>query len=90
MIEIFCQLKEYVGIDIEKGKFVDIILPAEKLVEYFGQESFDVMISTELLEYVKNWCFVVNNMKHFLKSRGYIYVPRRSIGFPYHGYPYDF
>ena len=38
--------------DIEPGRFVDLVLPAERLVEYFGRESFDVVIAMELLEHV--------------------------------------
>ena len=90
LIENFCSTREYVGVDIEAGKFVDVILPAEKLVEYFGPESFDVVISTELLEHVQNWRLVINNMKSVLKRGGYIYITTRSYGFPYHAYPYDF
>jgi SAM-dependent methyltransferase len=90
LIERFCLPKEYVGIDIEKGRFVDVILPAERLIEHFGPESFDVVISTELLEHVKDWRLVVNNMKTVLKRGGYIYITTRSYGFPYHAYPYDF
>ena len=74
LIERFCTPREYVGVDIEAGKFVDVILPAEKLVEYFGPESFDVVISTELLEHVQNWRLVINNMKSVLKCDGYIYI----------------
>ena len=73
LIENFCSIMEYVGVDIEAGKFVDVVLPAEKLVEYFGPESFDVVISTELLEHVQNWRLVINNMKSVLKRGGYIY-----------------
>jgi hypothetical protein len=73
LIENFCSPMEYIGIDIEAGKFVDIILPAEKLVEYFGPESFNVVISTETLEHVQNWRLVINNMKSVLKRGGYIY-----------------
>jgi hypothetical protein len=40
LIERFCYPKEYVGVDIEAGKFVDVILPAEKLVEYFWHRIF--------------------------------------------------
>jgi SAM-dependent methyltransferase len=90
LIKNFCSPKEYVGVDIEAGKFVDVILPAEKLVEYFGPEAFDVVISTELLEHVQNWRLVINNMKRVLKRGGYIYITTRSYGFPYHAYPYDF
>jgi SAM-dependent methyltransferase len=79
-----------VGVDIEGGRFVDLILPAERLTEHFGSESFDIVISTELLEHVKDWRVVVENMKQVLKRGGVIYITTRSYGFQYHGYPYDF
>ena len=90
LIERFCRPREYVGIDIEAGKYVDIVLPAERLVDHFGPESFDVVISTEVLEHVFDWRLVINNMKAVLRRGGYIYVTTRSKGFPYHAYPYDF
>ena len=73
LIERFCEPREYIGIDIEPRKYVDLILPAEKLLDHFGAESFDVVISTELLEHVRNWRIVINNMKGVLKRGGYIY-----------------
>jgi SAM-dependent methyltransferase len=90
LIERFCKPKEYIGIDIEPGKYVDVVLPVEKIVEYFGAESFDAVISTETLEHVFDWRTAVNNMKLVLKPGGYIYITTRSKGFPYHGYPYDY
>jgi len=72
LIERFMKPKEYIRVDIEPGKFIDIILPAERLVEYFGEERFDVVISTELLEHVRDWRLVVNNMERVLKRGGYI------------------
>jgi SAM-dependent methyltransferase len=90
LIERFCSPREYLGIDIEPGKFVDLVLPAEKIVEFFGPESFDVIITTEVLEHVQDWRLVVNNMKTVLKRGGYIYITTRSFGFPLHSYPYDF
>jgi SAM-dependent methyltransferase len=89
-IERWLKPKEYIGIDIEPGKYVDLVLPAERIVSYFGRESFDVVISTEVLEHVRDWRLVVNNMKEVLRPGGYIYITTRSRGFPYHGYPYDF
>ncbi len=82
--------KKYIGIDIEPGKFVDIVLPAEKIVEYFGKESFDIIISTELLEHVKDWRKVIVNIKNVLKLGGILVLTTRSKGFPAHGYPHDF
>jgi len=73
LIERFTHPKEYIGVDIEKGKFVDLILPAEKIVEYFGPESFDVVISTEVLEHVKDWRCVIDNIKNVVRKGGYIY-----------------
>jgi SAM-dependent methyltransferase len=70
LIERFLSPKEYVGVDIEPGKFVDVVLPAERLVEHFGPESFDVVIATELLEHVQDWRLVVNNMKAVLRRGG--------------------
>jgi SAM-dependent methyltransferase len=90
LIEKFCRPKEYIGVDIEPGKYVDVVLPVEKIVEHFGVGSFDAIISTETLEHVLDWRTAVNNMKFVLKSGGYIYITTRSKGFPYHGYPYDY
>ena len=73
LIEKFFQPREYVGIDIEPGKFVDVVIPAEKLLDYFEPESFDVVISTEVLEHVKDWRLVISNMKGVLRKGGYIY-----------------
>jgi SAM-dependent methyltransferase len=90
LIEGFFSPQEYIGVDIESGKFVDLILPAEKILDHFGPESFDVVISTELLEHIVDWRLAVNNMKMILKRTGYIYITTRSRGFPYHGFPWDF
>jgi hypothetical protein len=53
LIERFCQPREYVGVNIEPGRFVAVVLSAKRLVEHFGLESFDVVIATEFLEHVQ-------------------------------------
>lgn len=90
LIEKFSSPKEYIGVDIESGKFVDVILSAEKIAGHFGSESFDVVVTTELLEHVMDWRVVIDNMKTVIKRGGHIYFTTRSMGFKYHGYPYDF
>jgi len=64
LIKRFYSPKECIGVDIEPRKFVDLILPAEELVEYLDPESFDVVIAAELLEHAQNWRLVVSNMKN--------------------------
>lgn len=88
-VERFLRPREYIGVDIKHGKYVDLIVPAERLVKYFGPESFDVIIATELLEHVIDWRCVINNMKRVLKKGGYMYITTRSLGYPYHGYLCD-
>jgi len=66
-IERFMKPKEYIGVDIEPNNFIDVILPGEKLVEYFREESFDVVISTKLLEHIRDWKLMINNMMRVLK-----------------------
>ncbi|MEX2750330.1 MAG: class I SAM-dependent methyltransferase [Candidatus Freyarchaeota archaeon] len=90
VIEKFLSPRGYVGTDVELGRYVDVVLPAEKLLEYFGEKSFDVIISTELLEHVRDWRLVINNMKKILNLNGHIYITTRSYGFHYHCHPYDF
>lgn len=80
---------EYVGVDIEKGPGVDIVCSAEDVVAHFGKESFDVVISTELLEHVINWRNVISNIKNICKLRGIMLVTTRSYGYCYHPFPYD-
>ena len=62
----------------------------ENLLSHFGDNKFDVVISTEVLEHIYDWKTAVKNMKGVLKPEGLIFLTTRSRGFPYHGYPHDY
>lgn len=80
----------YVGVDIVPGDGVDVLCDAEDLLNRFGAERFDVVISTEMIEHTKNWRKVVSNMKHLCRPGGILLVTTRSRGFHYHAYPHDY
>ncbi len=81
----------YVGVDASpQPGFVDIVLPAEQLVKQFGENAFDVLISTETLEHTENWRTVIDEMKCVLRPGGLLVLTCRGPGFPRHEYPQDF
>lgn len=80
----------YVGIDVTPGPGVDEVCDARDILERYGPQSFDVVISTELLEHVRDWREVVHGFKQVLRPGGALLITTRSKGHPYHGYPADF
>lgn len=80
----------YLGVDIRQGPGVDLICPAELLADRFGEESFDLVVSTELLEHVADWRIVITNVKRIVRAGGLIVITTRSRGFELHDFPDDF
>jgi predicted O-methyltransferase YrrM len=80
----------YVGVDLRPGPGVDEICAAERLVDRFGPESFDVVVATDVLEHIDDWRTAIRSLKTVLRPGGVAFVTTCSPGFPYHGYPDDY
>lgn len=80
----------YTGVDIFEHESVDVICNAYDLLNEYMPNSFDVVISTEMLEHVEKWRTAINNMKLLVRPGGLIIISTRRPGFPQHDYPYDY
>jgi len=83
-------VERYVGLDISKGPGVDVVGSADSMTNMFGEDSFDIVISTEVVEHIKDWRSAISNIKRVCKPGGTVLLTTRSKGYAYHGYPSDF
>jgi len=80
----------YIGIDLEQGQGVDKIVDVSDLIQEFGYSAFDLVISTEVLEHVKDWKKAIHNIKNVTKTGGMVLITTRGPGFPRHDHPADY
>ncbi len=80
----------YIGVDLQAGPGVDVVCDATEILARFGTASFDAVISTELLEHVRDWRTVIRNFKLAVKPGGLLLLTTRSPGVDFHRHPFDF
>ena len=72
----------YLGLDLCKGKNVDIICPIHL---FETSQKFDVIICTEMLEHDKHWKKSLLAMKDLLKKNGLLILTAAGINREEHG-----
>jgi SAM-dependent methyltransferase len=76
---------EYMGIDLTpQPQYVDLVLDAPAVADHFGPESFDVVLSTEMLEHCSDPLNSIRAMVDVLRPGGLLLLTARGPGFPYH------
>ena len=76
--------------DFLPGKNVDEVCAAENLLERFGHESFDGVVTTDALEHMEHWQDALTNMWGVLKKDGWLVITMACPTKQYHGYPGDY
>jgi hypothetical protein len=80
---------EYVGVDASPGPSVDRVVDCEQLCAAMGFSAWDVVVSAEMLEHVRNWGSCIDQLVMSVKQDGLLLITTRSPGFPYHPFPED-
>jgi len=74
---------DYVGIDVAPGPGVDVVCQGQ---DYDGAEnSFDVVISCEVMEHNPYWAETMGNMVRVCKPGGMVIMTCATLGRPEHG-----
>lgn len=79
-----------IGSDMHDGPNVDVICKAERLLEYFGAEKFDAVMSFDAFEHIKDWRACVTNMWSVLKPGGWLVMTMAIPKKGRHAYPDDY
>ncbi len=80
---------EYVGVDQSEGPGVDVVVNCEHLTDAMGYSAWHLVISTEMLEHVRDWRRCTEQLADAVAVGGLLLITTRSPGFPYHAYPED-
>ena len=78
----------YLGVDMREGEGVDQVCNAHALS--IENESFDVIVSVEMLEHDDMFWLSIAEMGRVLKPNGYFILTARGIKFGKHAFPSDY
>ncbi len=83
-------IKVEVGVDMRRGRRVDLVCSVSDLPNHFPPGSFDACISTETLEHAEDWKSFIQVTWDLVKEGGYIVMTMASVHKGRHAYPDDY
>jgi len=86
---LFEKADDYVGIDMDRGPGVDIIMNSHVVDRKFGYKP-NVIVCLEMLEHDNAPWLTVQAMRNLLAPEGYLIISTPMNGFPEHRYPKDY
>jgi len=75
---------QYKGIDISKGKNVDIVCDAHEMSNFLEGEKFDLIFSSYVFEHLHSPWIVVDEIKKLLKPGGHVFI-ETHFSYSFHG-----
>ena len=78
------------GVDMRPGPGVDLVCPAENLLDHFEPGHFDACVSAGTLEHIKDWRGFVQVTWELVKEGGYLVLTMASMQKKRHAYPDDY
>lgn len=75
----------WLGIDCMDGPGVDIVSPAEVALGVVDSGSFDLAVTTEVLEHAQQWRMILAALVRVVKPGGHLIVTCAGPGRPPHG-----
>lgn len=86
--DLFSYVSEYVGMDSEAGRGVDIV--AINLMSLDLLNAFDLVLLLNVLEHDKDFMGTLGEAKRLVKPNGYMAIITPTFGFPIHRHPKDY
>lgn len=84
---LYEQATNWLGIDLESGKDVDLVINDISEITYLGM--FDTIVCCECLEHDPNPWKTLTQINNVLNDNGLLVVTTPTFGFPEHRYPID-
>ena len=81
---------KYTGLDMIKGRCVDILLNAHDIKKELKKNSFDLVVCFDTLEHDDKFWITVDNMRWVLKKGGWLVIKAPSLHCNIHEWPGDY